>query len=99
MTPQRWARLKDLFEAALEREGSEREAYVARVCSNDPELRRELESLLEQQGHAGESIETATFEATRHTFFPGQLVANRFMIVSFIGRGGMGEVYEAEDQD
>ncbi|HEV2493422.1 MAG TPA: protein kinase [Terriglobia bacterium] len=30
-------------------------------------------------------------------FFPNQVVAERFKIVRFIGRGGMGEVYEAED--
>ena len=28
---------------------------------------------------------------------PGQLIANRFRIVAFIGRGGMGEVYRADD--
>jgi len=33
--------------------------------------------------------------ATR--FDPGELILNRFRIVRLIGRGGMGEVYEAED--
>ena len=28
---------------------------------------------------------------------PGQLIADRFRIVAFIGRGGMGEVYRADD--
>ena len=31
------------------------------------------------------------------TFAPGDVVAGRFRIVRFIARGGMGEVYEAED--
>ncbi len=30
-------------------------------------------------------------------FAPGDLLANRFRVVSFISKGGMGEVYEAED--
>ena len=30
-------------------------------------------------------------------FAPGDLLANRFRILDFINRGGMGEVYEAED--
>jgi serine/threonine protein kinase len=32
-------------------------------------------------------------------FRPGQLVADRYEIVRFIARGGMGEVYEAKDLD
>ena len=33
----------------------------------------------------------------RSAFAPGYVVANRYRIVRFIARGGMGEVYEAED--
>jgi hypothetical protein len=32
-------------------------------------------------------------------FAPGELLAGRFTIVRFIARGGMGEVYEAEDRE
>jgi serine/threonine protein kinase/tetratricopeptide (TPR) repeat protein len=30
---------------------------------------------------------------------PGQILAGRFKIIRFVARGGMGEVYEAEDQE
>lgn len=33
------------------------------------------------------------------TFVPGELLAGRYRVVRFIARGGMGEVYEAEDQE
>ena len=34
-----------------------------------------------------------------HTFAPNEVVANRFRIIRFIARGGMGEVYEADDPE
>lgn len=36
---------------------------------------------------------------TTATFFIGENIAGRFRVVRFIGRGGMGEVYEVEDLD
>ena len=35
--------------------------------------------------------------ASQPTFAPGDLLVNRFRILRFIAKGGMGEVYEAED--
>src|SRR5450755_3988524 len=32
-------------------------------------------------------------------FAPGQILAGRFKVVRFVARGGMGEVYEAQDQE
>ena len=34
-----------------------------------------------------------------HVFGPGELVGGRYRIVRFVARGGMGEVYEAEDAE
>ena len=49
----------------------------------------------------GESIggDRASGETDHRVFYPGELVAGRFSIVGFIGHGGMGEVYEAVDQE
>jgi tetratricopeptide (TPR) repeat protein len=51
----------------------------------------------------GRSVETADLTnlprptGTQFEFSPGALIADRFRIVRFLGRGGMGEVYEALD--
>jgi eukaryotic-like serine/threonine-protein kinase len=43
---QRWREIESLFHAALERELTERAAFLDEVCSTDPSLRQEVESLL-----------------------------------------------------
>ncbi len=42
----RWARVKDVFQAALEQDLQARTAFLDQACAEDPVLRREVESLL-----------------------------------------------------
>ena len=46
MTPEQWHRVKEVFEAALERAPRERSAFLSQACSSDESLHREVESLL-----------------------------------------------------
>ena len=48
MTPSRWQQIERVYHAGLERPSGERGAVLAEVCQNDPDLRREAESLLAQ---------------------------------------------------
>lgn len=43
---ERWPRIKEIVGEALERAASERGAFLDQACSNDGELRAEIESLL-----------------------------------------------------
>ncbi len=103
MTPELWQRLKPLFHNALEEATEDRAAYVAAACGNDPELKKHLEQLLqaEQQNTGTHDAPLANlngfFEDRSARFQPGELVLGRFRIIRPVGRGGMGEVYEAED--
>ena len=46
MNPERWQRVKDLFEEAREKTGDTRTAFLREVALDDQELAREIDSLL-----------------------------------------------------
>src|SRR5688572_18971993 len=62
MTPERWQQIKQLYESAVKRDESERAAFVEEACAGDPELRREVESLLAYQDREDAFIETPALE-------------------------------------
>jgi eukaryotic-like serine/threonine-protein kinase len=47
MTPERWQQVEKLYHAVLEREPSQRAAFLQRACAGNEELRQEVESLLD----------------------------------------------------
>jgi serine/threonine protein kinase len=102
---------EELFGEALDLPPEARSAFLDRACRDAPERRRLIEELLRENQRAGSFLaaplfktdDNSTIAATSHPassarFQPGQLIANRFRVVRFIARGGMGEVYEAKDQ-
>jgi serine/threonine-protein kinase len=104
MTPERWQKIEQLCNAALEREASRRAAFLAQACQGDDELRLEVESLLEQEKPAERFLESPALEVAAAALgkMPGgdgrqSLVVGSYQILSLVGAGGMGEVYEAHD--
>jgi serine/threonine protein kinase/Flp pilus assembly protein TadD len=102
MDPETWYRVKELVADALERPPSERAAFLRQACSTDEALRQEADRLIENYERAGDFLSQSPFYlaaalSTPSVFVPGDLLAERFRVVQLLGRGGMGEVYEAED--
>lgn len=104
MTPERWQQVKEIFNSAITYRPEERSSFVSRACSGDVELRSEVESLIASHEQSGSFIDKPAFEAaasllTRESseLNSGQMIAS-YEVVSFISRGGMGEVYLAEDK-
>lgn len=101
--PKNWQRVKEVFEGALERDGVERDAFLDRECSGQPDLRSEVESLLRSYEVAGSFMESPavaqaadSLAGSDQKLTPGQRVKH-YEIVKLIGEGGMGEVYLAAD--
>jgi len=57
MTPERWRKVEEIFQAAVELMPEERARYVAEVCAEDASLKRDVESLLSQDDSAGELLD------------------------------------------
>src|SRR5262245_1076835 len=96
MTPDQWQRIQELFEAAAKLSSGERKAFLKRECADDSELQREVERLLLNHENPTDFLTRPLIPSA--SLSEGDVIANRYWIISLIGRGGMGEVYEAEDQ-
>ena len=101
MTPERWQQLKQIFQSALERKPAERSAFLKQACAGDEALRSEVESLISSHDQAGNSIEAMAAEAATEMLENDRAIVGKqighYQVLSFIGRGGMGEVFLAQD--
>ena len=57
MNPEQWKQIKQAFQEALELDPEQRAIYLDGFCAAEPELRKEIESLLRHHHQAGTVME------------------------------------------
>jgi serine/threonine-protein kinase len=92
---ERWTRVNEVFDAALERSPEERSAYLRKACGNDETLRTRVEVLLEAHEAVG-SFLARPLVKTAAPLKPGDRLGP-YEIVGPLGAGGLGAVYRGRD--
>ncbi|HEX8195797.1 MAG TPA: protein kinase [Pyrinomonadaceae bacterium] len=107
MQPERWRKIEEIFDAAIDLPPSERSSFLDEACQNDEELRREIGKLIEQDEKASGLMSRPVIEDSAIIVFADfdesdPLIGRRigkYEIKSELGHGGMGAVYRAERID
>ena len=99
MTRERWARVRSIFEGALEQPVEARTEWVRQACQGDEPLVREVWGLLRSHATAGDFLEQPAHLDFDLDILEGGTELGAFRIIREIGRGGMGVVYLAHDQE
>ena len=104
MTPERWQQVKEIFNSAIKYLPEHRDVFLSQACRGDEELRSEVESLITSHEKDGSFIDEPAYRAAAELLtnekseLPSGYSIGNYEVVSFISRGGMGEVYLAQDK-
>ena len=98
-----WTTVKRIHQSALEKDPSERAAFVRASCGGDETVLREVQSLLSYEADAESFLERPAMDLARgssnepHENTLAGRTLSHYQVVSLLGAGGMGEVYLARD--
>lgn len=104
MRAEHWQQIEEVFQAVLDCEPTGRTALLDSACREDPELRAEVESLLQAHDHSFATAASAFQDGMRllehhaERLHAGERIGP-YRVVREIGRGGMGSVFLAARAD
>jgi serine/threonine-protein kinase len=102
MDAETWGRVERVLDLVLTREPSEWPRILDQTCSDNPELRGQVEALLDEHERLGDFLHRRPSELFQELGAAAPMEGRRigaYRLVRPIGRGGMSRVYLAERAD
>ncbi len=101
MNPTPWQKIAELIDGTIRLDSAERRAILEEACGEDASLRVRLEALLQARDSARADDGSTTPPAVPATNWSEALIGTQvgqYRVVGIISSGGMGTVYEAEQE-